>query len=112
MVYANTLTFFEWGNRQGQLSEFVSYGSNSIHAALHLVCSLYSDINTKEAAVLWGYVQLDDGTQFSHSETRKDGTVRVAVERPVDFGFDHAECFLPAVKWFNVEGFLLMTSIS
>lgn len=24
---------------------------------------------------------------------------------PVDFGFDHAECFLPAVKWFNVEGF-------
>lgn len=29
----------------------------------------------------------------------------MAVERPVDFGFDHAECFLPAVKWFNVEGF-------
>lgn len=38
-------------------------------------------------------------------ETRDDGTVRVAVERPVDLGFDHAECFLPAVKWFNVEGF-------
>lgn len=55
--------------------------------------------------MLWGYVQLDDGTQFSYSETRKDGTVRVAVERPVDFGFDHAECFLPAIKWFNVEGF-------
>lgn len=71
----------------------------------HLVCSLYSDINTKEAAMLWSYVQLDDGTQFAYSETRDDGTVRVAVERPVDFGFDHAECFLPAVKWFNVEGF-------
>lgn len=55
--------------------------------------------------MLWSYVQLDDGTQFSYSETRIDGTVRVAVERPVDFGFDHAECFLPAVKWFNVEGF-------
>lgn len=26
-------------------------------------------------------------------------------ERPVDFGFDHSECSLPAVKWFNVEGF-------
>ena len=55
--------------------------------------------------MFWSYVQLDDGTQFAYSETREDGTVRVAVERPVDFGFDHAECFLPAVKWFNVEGF-------
>ena len=60
----------------------------------HLVCSLYSDINTKEVEVFWSYVQ-----------TRDDGTVRVAVERPVDLGFDHAECFLPAVNWFNVEGF-------
>lgn len=25
-------------------------------------------------------------------------------DRPVDFSFDHAECFFPAVKWFNVEG--------
>ena len=48
--------------------------------------------------MLWSYVQLDDGTQFAYSETREDGTVRIAVERPVDFGFDHAECFLPAVK--------------
>lgn len=55
--------------------------------------------------MLWSYVQLDDGTQFAYSETREDGTFRVAVERPVDFGFDHADCFLPAVKWFNVEGF-------
>lgn len=55
--------------------------------------------------MLWSYVQLDDGTQFAYSETREDGTVSVTVERPVDFGFDHAECFLPVVKWFNVEGF-------
>lgn len=55
--------------------------------------------------MLWSYVHLDDGTQLAYSETRDDGTVRVAVERPVDLGFDHAECFLPAVKWFNVEGF-------
>ena len=55
--------------------------------------------------MLWSYVQLDDGTQFTYSETRDDGTVRVAVERPVDLGSDHAECFLPAVNWFNVEGF-------
>lgn len=55
--------------------------------------------------MFWSYVQLDDGTQFACSETREGGTVRVAVEHPVDFGFDHAECYLPAVKWFNVEGF-------
>ena len=36
---------------------------------------------------------------------RDDGTVRVAVERPVGPGFDHAECFLPRVNWFKVEGF-------
>lgn len=48
--------------------------------------------------MLWGYVQLDDGTQFAYTETRDDGTVRVAVERPVGPGFDHAECFLPAVN--------------
>lgn len=41
--------------------------------------------------MLWSYVQLDDGTQFAYSETRDDGTVRVAVERPVDLGFDHAD---------------------
>lgn len=83
-AYADTLTFLEWSNRQGQLSEFVSYGNNSIHAALHLVCSLYSDINTKGVVMFWSYVQLDDGTQFAYSETRDDGTVRVAVERPVE----------------------------
>lgn len=36
---------------------------------------------------------------------RDDGTVRVAVERTVGLGFDHAECFLPTVNWFKVEGF-------
>lgn len=36
---------------------------------------------------------------------RDDGTIRVAVERPVGLGFDHTECFLPTVNWFNVEGF-------
>ncbi len=55
--------------------------------------------------MLWSYVQLNDGTQFAYTETREDGAVRVAVERPVDFGFDNAECYLPAVEWFNIEGF-------
>ena len=62
--------------------------------------------------MLWSYVQLDDGTQLAYSEIREDGAVRVAVERPVDFGFDHAECFLPAVKCFTVERQLSMFSLT
>lgn len=77
-------------------------------AAIQEVCRSFKGNAFGKGALLfsfWSYVQLDDGTQVAYSETRRDGTVRVAVERPVDFGFDHAECFLPAVKWFNVEGF-------
>lgn len=38
---------------------------------------------------------------------RDDGTVRVAVERPVDLGSDHAEYFLPAVICSMSKVFLL-----
>ena len=55
--------------------------------------------------MLWSYVQLDDGTQFAYSETRVRRDRSRSRRAPGDFGFDHAECFLPAVKWFNVEGF-------
>lgn len=34
--------------------------------------------------MFWCYVQLDDGTEFAYLETREDGTVRVAVERPIE----------------------------
>ncbi len=44
-----------------------------------------------QATILGGYVQLDYGIQFAYSETREDGAVRVAVERPVDFGVYHVE---------------------
>lgn len=43
---------------RGRLSEFVSYRNNSIHAVLHLVCSLYSDINTKEVVMFWSLSSL------------------------------------------------------
>lgn len=88
-----------------QPAGFASYWINSIHLVLNPLRSLYSNANSEEVVMFWSYVHLEDGTQFAYSETREDGTVRVAVERSVDFGFDHAECFLPAVKWFNVEGF-------
>lgn len=44
-----------------------------------------------QATILGGYVQLDYSIQFAYSETREDGAVRVAVERPVDFGVYHVE---------------------
>ena len=55
--------------------------------------------------MLWSYATLVDDTCFAYSATRKDGTVRIVAERPRDFGFDHAECALPACRWFDVDGF-------
>ena len=49
--------------------------------------------------VMWSYVQLADETQIAYSD------LRVAVERPVDMGFDSARCLLPAHRWFDVTGF-------
>ncbi len=58
-----------------------------------------------EARMMWSYVKLDDETQFAYSGLNEDGTVVVAVERPVDMGFDSAECLLPAYRWVSSEGF-------
>lgn len=44
-----------------------------------------------QATILGSYIQLDYGIQFTYSETREDGAVRVVVERPVDFGVYHVE---------------------
>lgn len=58
-----------------------------------------------EGIMMWCYVQLPDETQFAYSETRDDGTVEIAIERPRDWGFDTARCFMPAYRWFEVDGF-------
>ena len=55
--------------------------------------------------MMWSYVQLADETQIAYSDLREDGTLEVAVERPVDMGFDSARCMLPAHRWFDVTGF-------
>lgn len=54
---------------------------------------------------MWEYVRLEDDTQVSYSEVREDNTVKVVVERPRDWGFDTAECILPAFNWVSHEGF-------
>ena len=51
---------------------------------------------------------LPDETEIVHSESLfEDGKekVKVVVERPVDFGFKSAVCWLPEYRWEQVEGF-------
>lgn len=55
--------------------------------------------------MLWDYAELVDGTSFGYSATREDGTVRITVERPREFGFDYAECLLPLCNWKESSGF-------
>ena len=51
------------------------------------------------------YAELSDGTQLAYSNILNDGTVEVAVERPIELGFDSALCVLPSFEWRDVEGF-------
>lgn len=55
--------------------------------------------------MMWSYVKFNDETQIAYSDIREDYTVRIAIERPVDGGFDSATCLMPAYAWSNVEGF-------
>ena len=55
--------------------------------------------------MLCNYLKFPDGTQYAYSEVRGDGTVKVVVERPRDFGSDAAVCMLPSFTWLDVEGF-------
>ncbi len=55
--------------------------------------------------MMWKYIALADDTQIAYSETQKDGTIVVTVERPVDMGFDFARCLLPAYQWSDATGF-------
>lgn len=55
--------------------------------------------------MMYNYVKLADDTQIAYSDIQKDNTVQIAVERPVDGGFDTALCLLPSYRWTKVEGF-------
>ena len=55
------------------------------------------------------FLELNDGTQIVHSDVMYDESgkelVEVYVEKPVKLGFKSAYCYLPAYKWYNVDGF-------
>ena len=48
---------------------------------------------------------MPDSTEITHSEMRKDGSVKVCVERPVDGGFKTAYWELPSYRCFDVDGY-------
>lgn len=55
--------------------------------------------------MMWSYITLSDETQIAYSDPKKDGTIEIGIERPVDMGFDSAFCTLPSYRWHAVEGF-------
>lgn len=55
--------------------------------------------------MMWEYVRFEDDAQVSYSDVREDNTVLVVIERPRDWGFDTAECLLPAFTGQKLEGF-------
>lgn len=58
--------------------------------------------------MLYPFMTLPDETEIVHSESLfEDGRekVKVVVERPVDYGFKSAVCWLPEYRWEQVEGF-------
>ena len=55
--------------------------------------------------MMWNYVQFPDETQIAYSDVREDGTVRIGIKRPRDWGFDSARCIMPAYQWSDIDGF-------
>ncbi len=56
--------------------------------------------------MMYPFMTLNDGTEIVHSETLKDGRVKVYVEKPDKKDcFHHATCYLPAYQWEDIYGF-------
>ena len=58
--------------------------------------------------MLYPFMTLPDETEIVHSESIiEDGRerVKVCIEKPVDYGFKSATCWLPDYDWEKVEGF-------
>ena len=56
--------------------------------------------------MIYPYLTLNDGTEYTHSEMKPDGTVIVYVETPnAEDGFHSLECILPKYEIKNVIGY-------
>ena len=56
--------------------------------------------------MMYPYLTLNDDTEITHSEMKKDGSVKVYIETPDDKdGFHHAVCWLPSYRWEKINGY-------
>ena len=58
--------------------------------------------------MLYPFMTLPDETEIVHSESiLSEGreTVKVCIEKPVEYGFKSATCWLPDYRWENIEGY-------
>lgn len=56
--------------------------------------------------MMYPFMTLNDETEIVHSEMKKDGRVKVYIEKPDEKdGFHHAACWLPDYTWEDVVGF-------
>lgn len=56
--------------------------------------------------MMYPYMTLNDNTEITHSEMKEDGSVKVYIETPNQFGgFHSAVCWLPQYRWENVNGY-------
>ena len=56
--------------------------------------------------MMYPYMTLNDDTEITQSELKEDGSVKVYIETPDDFGgFKSAVCWLPQYKWEEIKGY-------
>ena len=56
--------------------------------------------------MMYPYMTLDDETEITHSEMKKDGFVKVYIETPDEKdGFHNATCWLPEKRWEKISGY-------
>lgn len=56
--------------------------------------------------MMYPFLTLDNETEITHSEMKKDGSVKVYIETPDEKdGFHDATCFLPEHHWTDVHGY-------
>lgn len=55
---------------------------------------------------MYPYMTLNDNTEITHSEMKEDGSVKVYIETPDQYGgFHSAVCWLPQHRWEEIQGY-------
>ena len=56
--------------------------------------------------MMYPFLTLDDETEITHSEMKKDGSVKVYIETPDEKDWFHnATCWLPDYRWEDIFGY-------